>query len=72
MYTHGKYHHVKIQVSFTKEPYKRDLYSAKETYNFEEPIGRSHLIVDVCVLYFYAGIIMNDMGWLRLVGSFKL
>ena len=25
----------KLQVSFAKEPYKTELYSAKETYNFE-------------------------------------
>jgi len=26
-----------LQVSFAKEPYKRDLHSAKETHNFKEP-----------------------------------
>jgi len=31
-------------VSFAKEPYKSDLYSAKETYNFKEPTNRSHPI----------------------------
>jgi len=31
----------KIQVSFAKEPYKRDNFS-KETYDFKEPNNRSH------------------------------
>jgi len=33
---------LKFQVSFAKEPHKRDIYSAKETYTFEEPTNRSH------------------------------
>ena len=28
---------LKIQVSFVKEPYKRELYSAKEAYILKEP-----------------------------------
>jgi len=36
---------LKIYVSFTKEPYKRDLYSAKETYILKHPANRSHPIV---------------------------
>jgi len=35
----------KIWVSFAKDPYKRDLYSAKETCTFKEPTNRSHPIV---------------------------
>jgi len=35
---------LKFQVSFAKELYKRDLYSAKESYHFKEPTHRSHLI----------------------------
>jgi len=35
---------LKLQVSFAKEPYKRDLYSAKETYNFKELTNCSHPI----------------------------
>jgi len=33
-----------IRVSFAKDPYKRDLYFAKETYIFKEPTNRSHPI----------------------------
>ena len=33
-----------LQVSFVKEPYKKRLYSAKETYNFKEPTNRRHPI----------------------------
>jgi len=32
---------LKIQVSFAKEPYKRDN-ASKETYDFKEPTNRSH------------------------------
>jgi len=32
-----------------KTPYKRDLYSAKETYNFKELTNRSHPITHICV-----------------------
>jgi len=54
---------------------------AKETYDFKEHTNRSHPIgggvqsssaswminsTRSCVIY------MTDMGWLRLVGSFKL
>jgi len=35
---------LKLQVSFAKEPYKKKLYSAKETYNLKEPTNRSHPI----------------------------
>jgi len=48
---------LKLEVSFVKEPYKRDLYSAKETYNLKEPTNRSHPISYIV---------------LRLVGSLKL
>ena len=34
---------LKLQVSFAKEPYKRD-YSAKETYKLKDPTKRSHPI----------------------------
>ena len=34
----------KILVSFAKEPHKRDIFSAKETYIFKEPSIHSHLI----------------------------
>jgi len=34
---------MKLQVSFVKEPYKRD-YSAIETYNLIDPTDRSHPI----------------------------
>ena len=37
------------RVSFAKEPYKIDLYSAKETYNFKEPTNRSHPIRHLCL-----------------------
>jgi len=30
--------------SFSKEPYRKDLYSAKETYVFREPTNRNHPI----------------------------
>jgi len=33
---------LKKYVSFAKEPYKRDLYSAKETYHFEESVHSVH------------------------------
>jgi len=33
---------LELQISFAKEPYKRDLYSAKETYTLKEPTNRSH------------------------------
>ena len=35
---------LKISVSFAKEPYKTDLYSAKETDIFKEATNRSHPI----------------------------
>jgi len=35
---------LQLQVSFAKEPYKLDLYSAKETYELKEPTDRSHSI----------------------------
>ena len=40
---------LKLYVSFAKEPYKRDLNSAKETYNLKELTNRSHPIVTFCV-----------------------
>jgi len=33
-----------VRHSCAKEPYKRDLYSAKETYNLKEPTNRRHPI----------------------------
>jgi len=36
---------LQLQVSFAKEPYKLDLYSAKETYKLKEPTDRSHSIL---------------------------
>ena len=36
---------LKIIGLFANEPYKRDLYSGKETYNFKEPTNCSHPIV---------------------------
>jgi len=42
---------LKLQVSFAKEPYKRD-YSAKETCNFKEPTNRSHPIAGIKELPF--------------------
>ena len=33
-----------MEVSFAKEPYKKDLYFAKETYIFREPTTRCHPI----------------------------
>jgi len=36
---------LKLQVSFEKEPYKRDYIPAKETYSFKKPTNRSHPIV---------------------------
>jgi len=35
---------LKVYVSFAKEPYKKRLYSAKETCNFKKPINQSHTI----------------------------
>ena len=35
---------LKMWVSFAKEPYKKDLYSAKEIYIFKEPTNRRHPI----------------------------
>jgi len=43
-----------LWVSFAKEPYKRDLYSAKETYNFQEPDNRSSMCM-------YMGEVILDM-----------
>ena len=37
---------LKTKVSFAKEHYKRDLYSAKETYNSKEPTKCSHPILN--------------------------
>jgi len=54
---------IKLQVSFAKEPYKRDSYSAKETYNCKESTNRSHPILLRMT---------STTGWLRLVGSWKL
>jgi len=47
---------LKIWVSFAKEPYERDLYSAKETYVFKESTNRSHPILSrvrvvICVTW---------------------
>jgi len=39
---------------FSKEPYKRDIYSAKDTYNFKEPTTRSHPILGVKYLELFA------------------
>ena len=44
---------LKFQVSFAKEPYKRDDILQK-TYNFEEPTNHSH---PICVL---AHVVVND------------
>jgi len=41
---------IKLQVSFAKEPYKRDD-SAKEAYNFIDPTDRSHPIVEYHIWY---------------------
>ena len=38
---------LRIQVTFAKEPYKNDLYYAKETYIFMEPTSCSHPIKGV-------------------------
>jgi len=35
---------LKMWVSFAKDPYKRDLYSAKKSYIFNEAANRSHHI----------------------------
>ena len=35
---------LKIKVSFAKDPYKRDLYFAKETCIFKEPVNCCHPI----------------------------
>jgi len=43
----------KSHVSFAKEPYKRDLYSAKETYNLEEPANHSHPICGFMYIHVY-------------------
>jgi len=43
---------LKLYVSFAKEPYKRDVYSAKETYNFKEPTNCSHPILRMCSSHF--------------------
>jgi len=43
-----------LWVSFATEPYKRDLYSAKETYNFQEPDNRSSMCM-------YMGEVILDM-----------
>jgi len=54
---------------FAKEPYRERLYSAKETYNFEEPTNRSH---PISILRNVTIHIYIHMGWLWLVGSIKL
>ena len=36
---------LKLQVSFAKEPYKREICSAKKTFNFKGPTNRSHPII---------------------------
>ena len=41
---------LKLQVSFAKEPYKRE-YSANETYSFKKPTNRSHHIVMIKVIH---------------------
>ena len=58
---------LKMQVPFAKAPYKRDLYSAEETYLFEEPTDRCHPISLVHHLR-----IFHPMEWRRFVGSFKI
>jgi len=40
---------LKLQVSFAKEPYKKEIYSAKETYNSKEPTNRSHPMGAFCI-----------------------
>jgi len=41
---------LRLQVSLAKEPYKKRLHIAKETYNLNEPTNRSHRILAVGVL----------------------
>jgi len=41
---------LKTYVSFAKEPYKRDLYSAKETYILKEPTNHSNPIWNIYLL----------------------
>ena len=47
---------------FCKRALQKRRYSAKETYNFQEPTNRKKAL-------YACGI---GMGWLRLVGSLKL
>ena len=61
---------LKLYVSLAKEPYKRDLYSVKETYNFKEPTNPKFTIHNQWRGWAVCGDI--GMGWLRLVGSLKL
>ena len=41
---------LRLQVSFAKEPYKKRLHIAKETYNFKEPTNCSQCILAEGVL----------------------
>ena len=41
---------LKLQVSFAKEPYKKDNILQKKTYNFKEPTDRNHPIGRLCEL----------------------
>jgi len=66
---------VKLQVSFAKEPCKRDEYSAKETYNLKQLTNRRHLIVSLVASLLFSTcqlVAKVTMGWLQLVGCFKL
>jgi len=56
----------KLSVSFAKEPYKRELYSAKETYNFKEPTNRSHPICPNAFRF------LQDCRWIVFVGLFHV
>jgi len=68
-------------VFFAKEPYKRDLNSAKETYHFKETSHLSHPIPTLTRALSTEFALMAIeltfenvsvfMGWLRLVGSLK-
>jgi len=49
---------------FCKTDLQKRLYSAKETYNFKEPL--------LMVATPYRPLLMGDMAWLPLVGSLKL
>jgi len=52
----------KLKVSFAKEPNKRDLFSAKEIYNFQEPTNRSDQVPTLKVSSLPRTSVLDDMN----------